>query len=103
MISSDSYLAKLMSPGGPFEVGNIEAAGRQLRVFKNAPQNLPQIFNRARSHGGSDFIVHNEQRLTFDEYFLRCDRLTAWLQSGGNIEPGEHLSLIHISEPTRPY
>lgn len=93
MISSDSYLAKLMSLGGPFEVGNIEAAGRQLRVFKNAPQNLPQIFNRARSHGGSDFIVHNEQRLTFDEYFLRSDRLTAWLQSGGNIGPGEHVAI----------
>ena len=93
MTSADPYLAKLMGPAGPFEVTETQISEHQLRIFKHAPQNLPQIFNKAREHGAAEFIVHNDQRLSFNDFFKRADAMTTWLQSEGNIKPKDHIAI----------
>ena len=42
-------LAELTAPGQPYEIVEIDAIGRRIRAFKNAPQNTREIFAATRS------------------------------------------------------
>ena len=49
MVSREQALAKLTAPGHPFEIVEVDVRDRHLRVFKNAPRNLRDIYETTRS------------------------------------------------------
>jgi acyl-CoA synthetase (AMP-forming)/AMP-acid ligase II len=75
MSQADPILQALMAKGAPFEV--VEKGA--VRMFRNAPENMGEIFDRARGFGCAEFIVYGTERLTFDEVFARADALSEWL------------------------
>lgn len=81
MTNSDPITSALMAKGAPFEVVSADVGGRTLRVFKNAAQTLPAVFDRARSFGDNEFIVFGQIRLTFNAFFKRADNLAGYLQT----------------------
>ena len=58
-------LAQLTGSGLPYELVEIEALGRRVRAFKNAPVNLRELFEAGRSD--LPFIVYEDERLTFEQ------------------------------------
>lgn len=96
---SDPIIDSLMSPGAPFEVVRQDVAGRDLRVFKHAAENLTQVFDRARSFGAMNFIVSGERRLSFDAFFERADALAAWLIADKKVEPGQSVAICMKNSP----
>lgn len=93
MKQSDPNITSLMAAGAPFEVVNASVLGHEMRVFKNAPENLAEIFRQARSHGPAEFVTLGETRLTFDAFFDQADRLAAWLQNEVNISAGQSVAI----------
>lgn len=89
----DTITARLMAPDGPFAVTEKTVNGRNLRVFAHAPQNLGQIFDTARVHGAAEFIVHNDVRLSFNDFFVKADALSGWLVTQAGIKPGQSVAL----------
>ena len=83
----------LMSSGQPFEVIKKDVAGRQIRMFKHAPENLVQLLKKARGFGTSEFIVFEDRRLDYAEFFDQADHMAAWLQEQANIKPGDHIAI----------
>ena len=69
------------------EKANIR--GNEYFVFKEAPNNLREYYQLGLLHGDWTHIVYQEERFQFNDTL----RITSQLA----------LSLIHISEPTRPY
>ena len=65
MKQSDPNITALMAPGAPYEVVNEFVLGHEMRVFKNAPENLTQIFEQARDYGPAEFVTLSDTRLTF--------------------------------------
>lgn len=99
MPQADPIIADLMSPGASFEVVSENVAGRSLRVFKNAPERLTDVFETARGFGPMEFIVSGERRLTFEEFFDRSDRFAAWLVNEKNIKPGQSVAICMKNSP----
>ena len=64
----DAY-AILTAPGMPFEMETIQIRGRPTRVYKNAPPNLRLLLEASRAHGAREFMVYDDERMTFDEHY----------------------------------
>jgi len=93
MKQSDPNITALMAPGAPFEVVTQSVLGQDMRIFKNAPKNLMEIFEQSRKFGVVEFLVLGETRLTFEAFFDQADRLAGWLQNEANIAPGQSVAI----------
>ncbi|WP_421931092.1 class I adenylate-forming enzyme family protein [Phenylobacterium sp.] len=84
-------LAQLTGPGLPYELGEIEALGRKVRAFRNAPVNLRALFEAGRSD--LPFIVYEDERLSFEEAWARSQRLAAAMVADYGVGKGDRVAL----------
>ena len=68
--------SQIMAPGGPFEIVDKQVTGQTFKVYANAPINLSQVVNDSRRTDDRNFLVYQEQRLTFKDFL---NKWTAWL------------------------
>lgn len=87
------HQTKLMSPGAPFEVVETVLDGCSLRVFRNSAQNLRDVFDLARKHDEKEFIICQDQRLTYRDYFKQVDALTAYLLHKTGLQKGRSVAI----------
>ncbi|MCW2272083.1 Long-chain-fatty-acid--CoA ligase FadD13 [compost metagenome] len=88
---------QLIAPGSPFEV--VTPADGGPRHFRHAATDLLQLIDAARVHGNREFVVWQEQRLTFDQYFDQVDRLAGQLIGSFNVKPGERVAIAMRNQP----
>lgn len=91
---SDSIIDELMADGAPFEVVEQPVSGHQIRVFKNAPDSFQTVFDSARERGDTEFVVHNERRLTYSAFFDEADRLAGYLANQAGVKPGQSVAIV---------
>ena len=84
-------LARLTGEGLPYERVEIEALGRRVRAFKNAPVNLGALFEAGRSD--LPFIVYEDERLTFETVWRRSQQLAAVMARDYGVEKGDRVAL----------
>lgn len=84
---------ELTAPGAFFEVEEIEFAGEQHRAYKHAPPSAVAIINNARAHGALEFLVYEDQRSTYTDFFSRVDALAAQLQDDYEVEKGDRFAI----------
>ncbi|QHG65586.1 class I adenylate-forming enzyme family protein [Pseudomonas putida] len=89
--------AQLIAPGSPFEV--MAPAEGGPRHFRHAPRNLLQVIDAARVHGDKEFVVWQQQRLSFAEYFDAVDRLAGQLAGRLGLRPGERVAIAMRNQP----
>lgn len=89
----DPITEQLMAKGAPFEVVRRTVGGRDIRVFKQAPQNLTEVFQKARAFGDLEFIVAGDTRLTYAEFFKHADSMAGWLTAEGGLKPGQSVAI----------
>jgi long-chain acyl-CoA synthetase len=73
--------AMLTQPGSPFEIDTIEIDGRPTRIWKNGPPTLMHSFMAGRMHGERTFIVHENERITFEAFARATLALAATFRS----------------------
>jgi hypothetical protein len=59
----------LTAPGAPFEMAEATIRGYRTRVWKNAPPTLRDVFLAGRVFGGRVFLVHEDERVSFESAF----------------------------------
>ncbi|WP_315764073.1 class I adenylate-forming enzyme family protein [Sphingomonas sp. Y38-1Y] len=67
------------APGQRFEIETAEIGGVPTRIWKNAPPNLALLAAFSRSHGAREFVVHEDERVTYDAHFRAVAQLAARL------------------------
>jgi len=90
-------LAALTAPGQPHEIIKIEAIGRQIRAFKNAPVNLGQLYSQARSD--KPFLVYEDERLSFEETWRRACTLAHVLVNEYGVKKGDRIAIAMRNYP----
>jgi len=90
-------LTALTAPGQPHEIIEIEAIGRRIRAFKNAPKNLGQLYSEARSD--KPFLVYEDERLTFDETWRRACTLAHVLVNDYGVKKGDRIAIAMRNYP----
>ena len=60
--------AALTAPGSPFEIAEADIGGKRMRVWKNAPPTLREVFAVGRGFGDKTFLVYEGERATFEAF-----------------------------------
>ncbi len=61
--------ATLTAPGQLFEMDELEIRGVPTRIWKSAPDSLRTVLELSTVHADNDFIVYEDERVTFAEHF----------------------------------
>ncbi|HEY5111315.1 MAG TPA: class I adenylate-forming enzyme family protein [Acidimicrobiales bacterium] len=90
--------AQLTAPGQMFEIDRANVDDIELAVWKNAPASLRQIFDMSLSHGSKDFLVYEDQRVTFDEHYRIASTLAQRLLDDGT-KKGDRIAIASRNLP----
>ncbi|MEV0402073.1 class I adenylate-forming enzyme family protein [Actinoallomurus sp. NPDC050550] len=99
MKSQDDVRAELTAPGQLFELDEIEIRGVRTRVWKHAPPSLRSVLEITRFHGEAPFIVHEDERLTFEEHFRRAATFARRLVERYGVRKGDRVAIAMRNFP----
>jgi long-chain acyl-CoA synthetase len=83
---------ELVSAGQVFELETVSVHGNPLRVFKNAPRTLREVWLTAAQRGDIPYLIFDDVVTTFSEADKQVRSLAAWLQAQG-IQPGDRVAV----------
>jgi long-chain acyl-CoA synthetase len=93
--------AMLTAPGQPFEMETREIRGIPTRTWKNAPPTLGHVFLAGRAHGDKVFLVHDDERITFEAFARAVLALAAQLAADGVVK-GDRIAIVMRNIPEWP-
>lgn len=93
--------AALGAPGSMFEVADGVVGGVPMKIWKNAPAHLGQLFEMGRLWGGRVHTVYENERVTFEDNRRAALMLAARLQQEG-VKPGDRVAIIMRNLPEWP-
>src|SRR5579871_4449322 len=82
MPTRDEIIAQLTA-SGPFELTVDASLGYPLRVYKNAPASMRQVFEGTRQHGQRPFLIYEDEVLTYEDHFRKAAGLARALLAAG--------------------
>jgi long-chain acyl-CoA synthetase len=83
---------ELVSVGNVFELETVSVHGNPLRVFKNAPRTLREVWLTAAQRGDIPYLIFDDVVTTFSEADKQVRSLAAWLQAQG-IQQGDRVAV----------
>ena len=91
----------LTAPGSRFEMETVAIGGIPTRVWKNAPPSLPALITAARAYGEREFVVYEDERVTYEAAARAIAALATHLQSLGVVK-GDRVALAMRNLPEWP-
>jgi len=79
----------------------VDIRGVRLRTWKNAPPNLRAIALLGQSHGAREFVIYEDERMTYDAWFRAVARLAHEFQARG-VKKGDRVALAMRNLPEWP-
>src|SRR5271154_2156786 len=73
----------ITGPGMPCEMEELVIRGVPTRVWKNAPPTLRFVAEAARVHGDKIFLVHEDERVSYEAFFRAVSALAHELAAQG--------------------
>ncbi|TRW16835.1 class I adenylate-forming enzyme family protein [Glacieibacterium frigidum] len=93
--------AALTAPGAPFEMETLDIRGVPTRTWKNAPPTLAHVFAAGRAHDDKVFLVHDDERVTFEAFGRATLALAARLRADGIVK-GDRVAVVMRNLPEWP-
>ncbi len=91
--------AALTAPGQLFEMEEVVIEGRPTRTWKNAPPSLRAVLDGSRAHGAADFLVYEDDHLSFEEHFGAAATLAHRLVDEYGVRPGDRVAIAMRNFP----
>ncbi len=88
----------LTAPGGDFEIAEIELRGHPCRIYANAPASLRDVWLSSAQFGDRDYLVYEDERLTYAQTHQQVANLVAWLHAQG-VAPGDRVAIAMRNYP----
>ncbi len=89
---------QMTAPGQMFETERVTINGVEMSVWKHAPKNLRQILDMSLSHAERDFLVYEDDRISFDQHYRIASALAARLLNLG-ISKGDRIAIASRNLP----
>lgn len=93
--------ALMTQPGSAFEMETRTVDGVPLRVWKNAPPTLREVFLAGRLHGAKTFLVYEDERASF-EAFARATLALAEALAADGVRQGDRVAVAMRNLPEWP-
>ncbi len=84
---------------GPFPMSTIEVRGVPMRVFATAPADVRQLFALSAGHGDKDYLVFEDERLTYAEVHAQVRCLAALLHDTYGVRRGHRVAVAMRNYP----
>jgi long-chain acyl-CoA synthetase len=97
----DDYKAawtQLTAPGADFEVVTANVRGVDIRTYANAPANLRDVWLSTAAFADRDYLVYENQRLTYAQTHQRVAAMANWLIAQG-VKPGDRVAIAMRNYP----
>jgi len=91
--------AALTAPGALFEMDEAVIRGLRYRVWKSTPANLRVVFEEMRVHGAKDYIVYEDDRLTFADAIRAASTLAHLLRDRFDVDKGDRVAIAMRNFP----
>jgi long-chain acyl-CoA synthetase len=85
--------AALTAPGAFFEIEELDIRGVRTRTWKNAPRSLREVVNNARANGDRDYIILDEEHVTYEQHFRRVATLAHALINDFGVRKGDRVAI----------
>ncbi|UTP37761.1 acyl--CoA ligase [Phenylobacterium sp. LH3H17] len=89
---------ELTAPGQPFEIVEVEVRGEKLRAFRHAPPSVREIWLSTLQFADRDYLVYQDERLTYGEAHAKVNAIAAWLTEQG-VRPGDRVAIAMRNYP----
>jgi len=93
--------ALLTAPGAPCEMEEVVIRGIPTRTWKNVPPTLRDTLTHARQHGEKIFLVHEDERVSFEAFHRAVAAFAAELAAQG-VSKGDRIAIIMRNLPEWP-
>ena len=93
----EQAIAELTAAGQPFELAEIEANGRRIRAFRNAPRSLRELFESTATD--LPFLAYGDERLTFAQAWAAASRIGHVLVRECGVRPGDRVAISMRNYP----
>ena len=101
-MTMDQAVQHVTTTNPAFALGDVDIRGVQLRVFKNAPPHIRammQASREAQANGLAEYIVHQDERWTFDQFCSESNRMSHVLQSEFGVTKGQPVGIAMRNFP----
>lgn len=88
----------LTAPGAPFELRHVHAYGRDVLAYVNAPADLREIWESSAQWGDRDYIIFQEERLSYAQAHRITASVRAWFARQGIVQ-GDHVAIAMRNYP----
>ncbi|SDE38774.1 class I adenylate-forming enzyme family protein [Kordiimonas lacus] len=99
---SDQVIGMLTREGMPFETTEQEINGVTHTVFANQPPSLREAFMMFLGHGDKEFMVYDDERLTFKDTIARASMFAQALVDDFGVKKGDRVALSMRNYPEWP-
>ncbi|MFZ3008203.1 MAG: class I adenylate-forming enzyme family protein [Phenylobacterium sp.] len=93
--------AQLTAPGQRFEMEAAVIGGVVTRTWKNAPPTLRDVFLNGRAFGAREFLINDDERVTYEAYARATITLAHRLAADG-VRKGDRVAVIMRNLPEWP-
>jgi long-chain acyl-CoA synthetase len=91
----------LTAPGSLLEVGEAEVRGVRMKVWKNAPPTLREVFALSAAFGPRDHLVFEDERANVAVFRAAAVRMAHQFVADG-VKPGDRVAIIMRNLPEWP-
>src|ERR1700722_15913938 len=87
--------------GMPCEMEELVIRGVPTRVWKNLPPSLRSVAEASRAHGDRIFLVHEDERISYEAFFRTVAAFAHELVEAGVVK-GDRVAIIMRNIPEWP-
>ncbi|MEV4098426.1 class I adenylate-forming enzyme family protein [Streptosporangium saharense] len=98
-VPHDQVLARLTAPGQLFEMAEVPGPCGPVRTWKRAPGHFRALLEATRRHGDRVFLVYEDERVTYEEHYLRAATLAGRLAGEYGVARGERVAIAMRNYP----
>ncbi|HEX3839178.1 MAG TPA: class I adenylate-forming enzyme family protein [Acidimicrobiales bacterium] len=91
--------ATLTAPGQMFEIEELTIRGVPTRTWKSAPATLRSVLELSALHGDKDFLIYEDERVSFAEHFRIAASLGHSLAERFGIAKGDRVAIAMRNLP----
>lgn len=100
MTVQEGIRAQMTSPGSPFEIVEEDVLGTRMPVFKHRLKCLRELLlQQSEAHGDKEFLVYEDQRLSYAEHLRRVRSFTVALRDRYGVARGDRVALLAANCP----
>ena len=92
MLTRAEAISELTSAGSPFELETVNVHGHPVRVFKNAPVSLRDVWLAAASRGVTPYFHYDDVTITYGDAHQQVTAVAAWLVERG-VKKGDRVAV----------